>query len=218
VATTPDEWLSGEATPGRSAVVLHGSIENPRIPERMSAAFVGGGGRWLLALHSEKGKDLWQASWEVGNQQAADRRIWRVRYGLVAENADVALPALRTTDAVTGQLREALADIADFADDHRKDGFAACFRRALQCLESDDPFREVHHKDLAPEGLLDLPARRLLAACQGAWVFGGMGSWNDMGFEDAEQKRYDSVSDRLFALLTEAICVAAASSADVRPI
>jgi hypothetical protein len=38
----------------------------------------------------------------------------------------------------------------------------------------------------------------LVAAASKAWVFGWMGSWNDMGFEDkAEQQEYDEVSREL---------------------
>jgi hypothetical protein len=213
VATTPDEWLLNEATPGRNALIVHGRVDDPQISDRMSAGFVGGGGRWLLALTADVGKNLWEASWEVGNQKAADQRIWRVRYGLVAEHSVLAMPKLRTVNALCMQLQEALAEIAAFADEHRIEGFAACFRKAIQCLSGDDPFAEVYHKDLSPEGLLDASAQRLLAACQAAWVFGGMGSWNDLGFDGAEQKQYEKVSEKLFALLNEGICAGANSSA-----
>jgi hypothetical protein len=213
VATTPDEWLLQEATPGKRAYIVHGRVNNPQISDRMSAGFVGGGGRWLLALTADRGDNLWEASWEVGNQEAVDQRIWRVRYGLVAEQAKLSMPNNRPVHVVCGQLQTALADIVAFADDHRIEGFAACFRKAIACLSDDNPFTEVYHKDLAPDGVLALPAQRLLAACQAAWVFGGMGSWNDMGFDGAEQKRYDRVSEKLFALLNEGICASANSSA-----
>jgi hypothetical protein len=46
----------------------------------------------------------------------------------------------------------------------------------------------------------------MLDAAQSAWVFGGMGSWNDLGFAGAEQKEYERVSKHLYAALTDAIC------------
>src|SRR5262249_28395244 len=128
-------------------------------------------------------------------------------------HANFAMPRMQTVDALSVQLQEALADIVAFADDHHTEGFAAYFRKAIACLSDDDPFAVVYHKDLAPDGILDLPAQRLLAACQAAWVFGGMGSWNDMSFDGAEQKRYDRVSEKLFALLNDGICASANSSA-----
>lgn len=216
VATGPDEWLSQEAAPGRAALLLHGRGEERGISDRMSAGFVGGGGRWHLAVVSADGTSLWEAAWEVGNRNAAEGRIWRVCYRRSAENATFPLPEARSPESVGIQLREALVGIVAFADDHGVEGFASCFRRAIKCLASDDPFAEVYHKDLAPPGLLDLPSQRLLAACQAAWVFGGMGSWNDMGFDGEEQQRYDRLSDGLFALVNEGICAAANSSAGER--
>jgi hypothetical protein len=209
----PDVWLSLEAVPGRFALVIHGQAADPHIADRMSAGFVGGGGRWLLAVMSPNGSSLWEASWEVGNQNAEDQRIWRVRYALIAEKVPVTLPESRDPQAVSIDLKEALSAIADFAEDHNIDYCASSFHKAISCLSSNDPFADVYHKDLSPPGLLALPAQRLMAACQAAWVFGGMGSWNDMSFDGEEQTRYDQLSDRLFTLVNEAICVSANSTA-----
>ena len=71
----------------------------------------------------------------------------------------------------------------------------------------------MYHSDLAPSSDLPLEARQLLGAAQLAWVFGGMGSWNDLGFEGPDQQDSNQLSDRLFALLNEAICCAVNSSA-----
>ena len=45
-----------------------------------------------------------------------------------------------------------------------------------------------------------LPAAQLLGAAQSAWVFGGMGSWNDLGFEGEDQALYDRLSEELYRL------------------
>ncbi len=60
-------------------------------------------------------------------------------------------------------------------------------------------------------------ASYLLDTCQSAWVFGGMGSWNDMGFEGADQGEYDRVSEQLFAVLNETIQIAANASCVYAP-
>jgi hypothetical protein len=52
----------------------------------------------------------------------------------------------------------------------------------------------------------------LLDASQKAWVFGGMGSWNDLGSEGDDQKLYERLSDRLFRAVNEAIEAAATST------
>lgn len=179
----------------------------------MSAGFVGGGGRWLLAVAHGKGMDCWEASWDVGDQNAPDQRIWRVRYGLVGENAAIAPPRQRPLEEITSDLRTTLSTIRSFAEEHDLRGFAEAFGRAEACLSDADPFARVYHKDLAPPGLLGPQEARVLACSQAAWVFGGMGSWNDMGFEGDEQARYDRLSNDLFCLLNEAISAATNTTA-----
>ena len=212
-ASTPDEWLTREAKAGRSALVVHQRIDDPGISDRMSAGFVGGGGRWLLITTSGRSADAWEAGWEIGNRDATDQRIWKVSYGLVTENNRIELPRLRTLEVLHADLRESLEEILAFADRNCIEGFAESFRKAIACLSVDDPFELVFHKDLAPAGLLGLAAMRILAACQAAWVFGGMGSWNEMGFDGEEQAIYERVSARLFSQLNECICASTNSSA-----
>jgi hypothetical protein len=210
-AQTPDEWLEREARPGKKAVVLHRRTNDP---DRMLAGFVGGGGSWQL--HSTDGHrtDVWEATWEVGNREAADKRIWRVRYAPVSENLAFVPPIQRSPTEIIPALNQALSDVLAFSEQHQIAYFDSCFRKATECLSSGDPFALVHHQDLAPEALLSLPAQQVLAACQAAWVFGGMGSWNDMGFEGPEQARYEKLSEALFTLLNEAIQSATNSAAD----
>jgi hypothetical protein len=50
-----------------------------------------------------------------------------------------------------------------------------------------------------------------------AWVFGGMGSWNDQGFDGDDDRIYRELSDHLYDLLNQGICAAANSSAGGTP-
>lgn len=213
VAATPDDWLATEAVPGASAAIVHQTVNDPRIPDRMSAGFVGGGGRWMLVTGSRGHATAWQAGWQAGDRDAPEQRIWRVNYGLVGEGVDFPLPASRPLDALKADLRNALGDILAFAERNRIEGFSDCFRKGIACLSSDAPLDSPFHRDLAPAGVLDLAAKQVLAACQAAWVFGGMGSWNDMIFDGPDQAGYESTSERLFSLLNEGICASANSSA-----
>ena len=213
-AQSPDEWLEREARPGRKAVVLQQGINGSGISDRMSAGLIGGGGRWQLNITDERRMDVWEANWEVGNREAPDQRIWRVRYSMIAENLTLVPPTQRSPMEIIPALRQALSDVLAFCEQHRIDSFGGYFRKAIECLSADDPFALVYHKDLAPEELLSLSAQQVLAACQAAWVFGGMGSWNDMAFEGQEQRRYEKLSDTLFTLLNEAIQSGANSAAD----
>jgi hypothetical protein len=212
-AQSPDEWLAREARSKRRAILRHQRIDNGRMSDRLSAGWVGGGGRWQLCLASAGRADVWEPKWEVGNRQAAERRIWRVTYALVAEDADAVPATHEAPDEIIPALSRTLSEMLEFCGEHNLDSFAKCFRNASECLVASDPSALVYHQDLAPDGLLSLPAKQVLAACQAAWVFGGMGSWNDLGFEGQEQSRYQGLSDELFALLNTAIAAAANSTA-----
>jgi hypothetical protein len=52
----------------------------------------------------------------------------------------------------------------------------------------------------------------LLDAGRSAWVFGGMGSWNDLAFHGEVQAEYGRTSERLLLTLTEVIQAAANAS------
>jgi hypothetical protein len=179
----------------------------------MSAGFVGGGGNWFIATERNHKADCWQAKWDVWDRKAPENRIWRVDYMLVCD-ADVTENEPTDLKVISDKLSNTLKQIHEFAQRHGIDNFADSFAKAGECLQSDDPFSLVYHKDLAPAGLLSLDAMRLLASSQAAWVFGGMGSWNDMSFEGDESKKYENLSDTLFSLINEAICEATNSASE----
>jgi hypothetical protein len=57
-----------------------------------------------------------------------------------------------------------------------------------------------------------LAARRLLAIATNSWVFGGIGSWNDLGF--VEDQRYQSVSEPLYGAMMNAFLASVNSPFD----
>ena len=110
------------------------------------------------------------------------------------------------------RFRSALSEIHTFSEKHGCEGFTACFARAIETLDSNGEKRHGYHKDLVVKGVTSGLAEGLLDAAQSAWVFGGMGSWNDMGFEGADQIEYERVSQQLFAVLNDTIQLAANAS------
>jgi hypothetical protein len=210
---TPDEWIDSMVSEGFArALLLHQPVNGPGLSDRVAAGFVGGGGRWLLAVEGDDSASFWEARWKTGNRQAADKRIWRAEYGLVAQG-----PLEVSTDCglgeITAQLEESLAQIEAFARRKNLGGFADSFAKARQCLVADDPLSLVYHTDLAPAGTLEIEALRLLAAVQAGWVFGCMGSWNDLVFGGEDEVDYDQLSEHLFTLINQAICAAVNASA-----
>jgi hypothetical protein len=217
IARSPDEWMDAISTGAYSrATLINAPVNDPKFTDRMSAGFVGGGRRWLLCVQRDGRSECWQAGWQVGNRDAPDQRVWRVQYALVEERP-TARPVAITLAEIAIQLVDALTEIEAFARRNGLDSFADCFAKALLCLTADDPFSVVYHRDLAPHGSLPKSAVRVLAACQAAWVFGAMGSWNDLGFQGNDQNLYDRLSDRLYGLLNDAICVGANTSSKSVP-
>lgn len=214
LAGDPALWMSRLKETGTVALRLHHLERNdPKISDRMSAGLVGGGGRWLIETLRADQSDLWEARWTVGNQNDPERKIWNVAYFRVDRGR--ARIAFQTRDLaiLQGELKAALAQITAFAYRQRLEGFANAFQTAEAILSSQAPLSEVYHSDLAPGAQPPLAAKQILGAAQRAWVFGGMGSWNDLGFDGQDQRDYEQLSDNLYALLNEAISAAVNASA-----
>lgn len=211
-ADDPLQWFARLKERGVHGLrLIYGSTEgeqigDQKVTDRMLVGFVGGGGQWLIEAVDPKGSDYWEGRWDVGEQDRKDRRIWRVKYGRIArDEPSIDRPAIELV-GLKNQLAENLQAIGSFARRHNLDGFARAFDAGLAQLSSGNPLGGDLTPPMAPQ-----PAAQLLAAAQTAWVFGGMGSWNDLGFDGEDQALYDRLSEDLYRLLNFAI-VAAANS------
>jgi len=215
VADSPDAWLA--YLKKQSAVNLSvrwQAGDDPKAPDRMLAGFVGGGGTWCLVIRFADGHyERWLARWDIGDKARKDQKIWRVTYGCVQTNNQAPAAAESVANA-SERLKNALVAIHAFSARQKCDGFTQCFERSLKALAHENG-GEAFHRDLFP-GSAPSAAADLLAACQHAWVFGGMGSWNDMGFDGADGKEYERVSEQLFQAITTAIPAAVDGYAPTR--
>lgn len=167
--------------------------------DRKTVVFVGGGGRWVVEAVFEDGSDIWEARWTLGDQAHPQRKIWRVTYGRIAKKWKTAPESQRTLEQVAEWVKLVLQNALEYAKGIGQQNFAVSFDEALTLLKAD---RLLPPYGLALEGQLPLEASRLLAAANAGWVFGGMGSWNDIGDESPE---YEKVSGNLFEVLTIAL-------------
>lgn len=173
-----------------------------------TVGFVGGGGNWWILSEDAAGSTYgWLSRWLVGNQDAPDRRIWKVTYGRLGEATGPGGPSV---SASVTALERSLEAMARFSRERANAAFVDSIEGALSALRTDDP--RGYHRDLAPPDILPAPALRLLDACQTGWVFGGMGSWNDQVFDGDAAVEYARVSGEYWATLTAAIVAAANAS------
>ena len=211
IANSPDEWFAHLQNSGAIGVrVFRRPQAAHGIRDRKLAGLVGGGGLWTMETQFSGGRTRhWTAEWQVWDQNAPEKKIWRVAYRGVHRPDESSLTRTDLTD-VSSRLLAALQRIRSFADQFATRQFVPTFDRAIQALTSEGA--PGYHQDLAPKNVVTPQAEMLLNACQHAWVFGGMGSWNDLTFGGIEQTAYDRVSENLYSAITEAIVAATNTS------
>ena len=165
------------------------------------------GERWALAGTTRRGRRSWGAAWDASAPDAPDQRVWSVRlaYDVTAGTTVLAAPGV---NLATAALDHALEDIGTFASSHGLNNWRERFDDARYQLAADAPVLP-YHPDIAPAGALSLPRTRLLAGAMMAWIFGGVGSWDDIGLDDlhgrsrmAQETRrlYETVIDAFLAV------------------
>jgi len=173
----------------------------PYLEPYLEVGFANGGHWYLLATGSPQAEE-WGATWSVIEPRPADNRIWAVRYaGTMADGAAPLQPGVAQAGSA---LDRALTDARDFAQRLGELDWATQFDEAITLTGDRPPYQP----DLMDPSFPD-DARRLIAKASRAWVFGGMGSWNDLGFADeAKRAEHAEISRLLFATLLQA-CIAA---------
>lgn len=200
-----DDWLTRLAGSGVAAIDL--SLPVGQVgPDggvarwRERAIFVGDDPAVGLRVQTNNGPRLWRAEWRTGNRNPLvapppNSKPWHITYRESLTDAELGRPALESTRQV---LVDALGIAIDYAQAHKLSPSDAKLTHARELNDVDDP-QPPFYADMVPVGLLSIDRRRLLAMATSAHVFGGMGTWNDIGFTDPEEEsQYDMVSDRLF--------------------
>ncbi len=208
LADSPPEWFEHIKDKGCLKLRLYHQVSsNNDTPDHMLAGFVGGGGTWLIEAVYPEFSDMWIDRWMVSEDESG-KTSWIVNYILAAEKQPD-IERFASPDDVKRQFEEALEQISLFAYEQGLDHFGRIFDRANEQLNSEDPQLAEYSKDLLPPGEHLLIKRQLLTAAQTGWVFGGMGSWNDLGFDNKETNvQYAQVSADLYSAINSAItCV-----------
>jgi hypothetical protein len=127
-----------------------------------------------------------------------------VELGVATGSWDVSYERTRRSPSATADLtraaeerRAALGEATEFARMARL-RYVGTFTAALRALDG----RRAAKSGLLPERGYAEPSHCLLDAAASAWVFGGMGSWNDVYFDD---ERLAGDHRRISAALWDAV-------------
>lgn len=216
LAENPPAWVELLRAKGVSSVMIAHGPQTDAHMDRMTSGFVGGGRQWRIHTSNGKRHDAWEPRVALDHEardamiksKSMGGKIWRSSY--LRTTARKHGPFDSDVEGAADALAAVLKDAIAFSDANQIEGWAhAAFEPALDVLEKRtdvDPDRDW--LDFAPFTRNPLSGR-LLNAVLPAWVFGGMGSWNDQGFSgDAAKKDYERVSEALHQTVHRAIAAA----------
>ncbi len=87
----------------------------------------------------------------------------------------------------------------------RKFGWEKWFGKAIELLHNLSPVLP-YYADLLPSTFRYVKVRQLLAGALQAWVFGGLGSWNDLYITNPSlEKEYQRISKILYEAVIQSI-------------
>ncbi len=212
IANSPVEWLSGLQKSGCTELrLMYQSADGVQVGKleltnRMLAGMVGGGGNWWIEALFDGYCNQWVSKREVTDKDSPDQKIWSVTYGSSLQHCAISPVDARSFEEVSRVLENALVNIIQFASAQKLSFWLQIFERALQILQGGEIKPETFQAYF-PTGLYSDLFYRLAGSADTAWVFGGMGSWNDLGFMEKEiDADYTRFSDVLYqAVITSLV-------------
>ncbi|WP_395646618.1 hypothetical protein [Terricaulis sp.] len=213
LAPDPLAWF--ETLRGVRGLHLH-HAPRPRAPgqtlaveERMMAGFVGGGPAWLIEVVGEGRSMLWQGFDRLGDRNDPERKIWLNTYLRVGETEPQEYAAQPLAEACA-DLDHALLEIGAVAARMQYGNWSDVFAAARASLSA--PGDHFFYRDFERYAGFGPVQQGLLAAATGGSVFGGMGSWNDVGPCPELEADYNRTSEQLYTTLNNAIAALANST------
>lgn len=205
IAPDPIKWFLFLKEDGCKKLQLQFEKNEVLDQDFMSAGAVGGGGIWFIECVYEQYSNYWINNMKVTNKNAQDRRIWSVTYTLIPKK-QIKATTKHNEISIRDKFSECLSNIADFAYKNKLIRWGDTFEKAKKNLSDNNPDNGGYYTDFIVEQNYSLPAKQLLFSAKLAWVFGGMGSWNDIWLENADdKKKYDELSAQLYELINEVI-------------
>jgi hypothetical protein len=127
----------------------------------------------------------WTTSWDFQPSKS-----WTVTFTQIETPRP---PVSWDLDACFANLQSSISEIRDFAARIAESHWQTLFEKALRALNTNT------RNSRLPEFGYDIQAHAIMNGAASAWVFGGMGSWNDLWFDDEKLlPKYNEVTERLY--------------------
>lgn len=206
IANNPNEWFKFLNKNKFSRLYLSYDLStHPKLKDHISAAFIGGGSQWNILAEKDETYDLWKI---VNKAEQGESMTF---YHLILENINLGVLKFPSLETSKLYLKEILTDLVKFTEKSELPNWLNVFQEAINYLSNENP-DELLDENLLPNDCFSREAKQILAACDHAWVFGGMGSWNDV------VNVYDyNLYNRLTANLYDSICKAYVSAINSYP-
>lgn len=206
-ASDPAQWFALLRAAGARRLWLRPLPPTGDLPAHVAEAFSGGVARGI-EVECEDRAELWVGAWRFGPGQR-----WSVRYGAIPLSAPTRLEVI-SLERIERCLARDVEQARVFAERAALSHWSSIFAQALELLRHSS---ETIPSAYLPETGFPPRARRLIEAADRAWVFGGMGSWNDLWFPQRDlQQEYEVITAALYDAVVRAI-VGAANSFGLEP-
>lgn len=203
VAKNPIEWFNFLSQEKCKKLKLY--YQSQEKDDHRLAAFVGGGGNWFIECVYQDYSDFWISNWT--HDKNSKTIPWNIIYGK-ALSKQPTINYMGNLTSVRNELKTCLEKISDFAFKETTENWGKIFEEASKMLESKNPEMNFYNEMVIRDNY-NLESLQLLISANKAFVFGGMGSWNDMVFQNEElDKEYNLLSSQLYKTMMESFMVA----------
>lgn len=192
-----EEWVRTLIGQGLKKAVLFVSVsDNPSY-----AGFSNTGSKCMITEFLDGTSSSWYPRWEFDRAKT----MWNVQYFQLSCGPAPDDPRLFVNNLE--EFKDVLQKIEAFAREINNETFAKIFKESYGYLVNEDESGDaVYMRDNFPG--IGNSALRMLTAASGADVFGGMGSWNDIGYEADKDEEYQRLSQMLYAQVQKAVMFA----------
>ena len=208
VAKSPGEWFRFLKKNGSKELrISYRHSDQLQVKDYEMAGFVGGGGEWIIEVAYGNYTDYWVCQLDVVNPDANDHRIWNIQFAKIKDLASIPSSDVSIENA-KADLSISLSNIIAFSSKHSPQGWTKIFEQALRNLSSQKP-EWLYYKDCFVIEPYSLPRKQLFTSAATAYVFGGMGSWNDIWYDTPElEKQNSELSADLYDKVVQAVVAA----------